>query len=101
MLQSLRRVNHALEETVMGRTPSAAPFTAVLAVIRENTEDLRRLNNDLMMDRAVRECIAEGRADPKNPLVCVLTKPWHPEGRTVAQKWRDEAMEHLAVRGAP
>lgn len=68
------------------------------AAIDACASDLRALDLDMMMRAAVRECIAEGRADPNNPLVCVLDKPWHPGERTVAEKWRDEAAEHLAVR---
>lgn len=61
-------------------------------------ETVSRHKLEAMMDAAIAECIAEGRADPKAKLVCVLNKPWHPGRRIVAQKWRDEAAEHLAVR---
>lgn len=45
-----------------------------------------------MMRRAELECIAAGR--PVSPIL----KAWHPGDRDVPQKWRDEAMEHLAGR---
>lgn len=51
-----------------------------------------------MMDRAIAECVREGRASPANPLVCPLNRAWSPGKREVAQRWLDQAAEHLAVR---
>lgn len=52
-----------------------------------------------MMADAVQECIDQGRADPRNPLVCVLpVAQLSREARDVPQRFRDRAAEHLAVR---
>lgn len=81
-----------------GLTEQAA-IDDLLEIEEMHAETREAARLEKMMADAVQECIDQGRADPRNPLVCVLpAAQLSREARDVPQRWRDRAIEHLAVR---